>query len=57
MSAVEDLRERTFTWDDPTAGASVAREMSGLDYMRAIAEGRVPQLLIAHGSTGCVILR
>jgi uncharacterized protein (TIGR00369 family) len=48
MSAIEDLRERTFTWEDPLAGAGAAMQMSGLEYMRAIADGTLPQPPIAR---------
>jgi uncharacterized protein (TIGR00369 family) len=35
-------RRREVTWEDPGAGAALARQMSGLDYLRGIAEGRIP---------------
>lgn len=35
-------RSRTFTWSDPAVGARAAQAMSGLDYLRAMADGRVP---------------
>lgn len=35
-------RSRTFTWDDPLTGAGAARNMSGLDYLRAMARGEYP---------------
>jgi uncharacterized protein (TIGR00369 family) len=35
-------RQRTITWQDPLIGAALARGLSGLDYLRAIAEGRIP---------------
>ena len=34
--------ERTYRWADPTDIAKAAEGLSGLDLMRAIAEGRVP---------------
>ena len=37
-----DGRTRTVAWDDPAAGAEAAEEMSGLDYLRAIARGELP---------------
>jgi uncharacterized protein (TIGR00369 family) len=41
-------RTRTFTWDDPLAGARAARELSGLDYLRAMARGELPGPPIAR---------
>ena len=35
------------TWDDPLVGAALAREMSGLDYLRAVADGRIARPPIA----------
>jgi uncharacterized protein (TIGR00369 family) len=40
-------RSRIVTWEDPTIGARLAHELSGLDYVRAIAEGRIPAPPIA----------
>lgn len=40
-------RRRVITWDDPLVGAALAREMSGLDYLRAVASGRIPRPPIA----------
>ncbi len=37
-----DGRTRKVTWEDPTAGAGAATEMSGLEYLRAIARGELP---------------
>jgi uncharacterized protein (TIGR00369 family) len=37
-----DGRTRTIAWDDPSAGARAAAEMSGLEYLRAIARGELP---------------
>ena len=37
-----DGRTRTVTWEDPAAGLGPAAEMSGLDYLRAIARGELP---------------
>ena len=36
-------RERLVHWHDPVATFESVREMSGLDYMRAVVEGRVAQ--------------
>jgi uncharacterized protein (TIGR00369 family) len=41
------LRRREVTWEDPMAGAALALDLSGLDYLRAIAEGRIPPPPIA----------
>jgi uncharacterized protein (TIGR00369 family) len=42
------IRERTVRWDDPLLGASAARGMSGLEYLRAMIAGRFPPPPIAH---------
>jgi uncharacterized protein (TIGR00369 family) len=34
-------RRRDVTWEDPLAGAALALDLSGLDYLRAIAAGRI----------------
>ena len=39
------VRHRTVTWTDPLVGAALARDLSGLEYLRAIAEGRAPKAL------------
>ncbi|GEM44446.1 PaaI family thioesterase [Deinococcus cellulosilyticus] len=36
------MRERTFNWDDPQALASAVRQVSGLDFLRGISEGKFP---------------
>lgn len=35
-------RERTTSWDDPTALARAGSQMSGLDYLRAMQTGALP---------------
>lgn len=40
-------RSRTITWDDPVAAAASRLELSGLDHLRAIRDGRVPPPPIA----------
>jgi uncharacterized protein (TIGR00369 family) len=35
-------RQRHVTWQDPLVGAALARDLSGLDYLRGIAAGRIP---------------
>ncbi|MGW4064990.1 PaaI family thioesterase [Amycolatopsis sp. NPDC004747] len=43
MTDVEaQVRSKTITWQDPLESARLGATMSGLEYMRAIAEGRVP---------------
>jgi uncharacterized protein (TIGR00369 family) len=46
-SVAAPARQRVVTWEDPLVGAGRARELSGLDYLRAIAEGRIPPAPIA----------
>jgi uncharacterized protein (TIGR00369 family) len=36
-------RSRTITWEDPVDTFAAASEMSGLEFLRAIGEGRLPQ--------------
>jgi uncharacterized protein (TIGR00369 family) len=40
-------RQRTVTWQDPLVGAALARGLSGLEYLRAIADERIPGAPIA----------
>jgi uncharacterized protein (TIGR00369 family) len=40
-------RHRSVSWEDPLVGAALARNLSGLDYLRAIADGRIPPPPIA----------
>ena len=35
-------RTRTFTWEDPAAGLEAARTLTGVEWLRAMAEGRAP---------------
>ena len=35
------MRRREVSWEDPIVGAAQALDMSGLDYLRAIADGRI----------------
>lgn len=46
-SVAAPVRHRVVTWEDPLVGAAQARDLSGLDYLRAIAEGRIPTAPIA----------
>jgi uncharacterized protein (TIGR00369 family) len=41
------MRRREVTWEDPMVSAALALDLSGLDYLRAIAEGRIPRPPIA----------
>jgi uncharacterized protein (TIGR00369 family) len=41
------LRRREVSWEDPLVGAALALDLSGLDYLRAIAEERIPRPPIA----------
>ena len=41
------VRSKTITWQDPLETARLGATMSGLEYMRAIAGGRVPPAPIA----------
>ncbi|MDO9063201.1 MAG: PaaI family thioesterase [Microbacterium sp.] len=38
------MPERTYSWEDPAVLAVASREMSGLDFLTALAEGRLPPL-------------
>jgi uncharacterized protein (TIGR00369 family) len=40
-------RRREVTWQDPLVGAALALEMSGLDYLRAMADGRIARPPVA----------
>jgi len=55
MSSVSTkARTRTITWDDPMAAIANGAGMSGLDFIRAIFEGRLPRPPITEtmGFTG-----
>jgi uncharacterized protein (TIGR00369 family) len=41
-------RSRTITWEDPVESFGAAAGMSGLEYLQAISEGRVPRPPIAE---------
>lgn len=36
-------RTRTITWDDPLIGAGAGRSMSGMDYLQAMLDGKLPR--------------
>ena len=43
VSSVKKLmRRREVSWEDPMVGAALALDLSGPDYLRAIAERREP---------------
>src|SRR5258708_6454497 len=42
-----EARTRTVTWEDPAPGLAAAVAMSGLEYIRAIFDGRLPPPPIA----------
>jgi uncharacterized protein (TIGR00369 family) len=44
----EPKRSRTFTWEDPLIGAAAATELSGLDYLQAMANGALPAPPLLH---------
>jgi hypothetical protein len=46
-SVASPVRHRNVTWQDPLIGAALARGLSGLEYLLAIAEGRIPPPPIA----------
>jgi uncharacterized protein (TIGR00369 family) len=35
------MRRREVSWEDPMIGAALALDLTGLDYLRAIADGRI----------------
>ena len=44
----DEIRERTFRWDDPMKGAKEALTMAGLDYFQAMNDGRLPMPPLLH---------
>jgi len=42
MPGTEGDRSRTYAWFDPMASFAEGAAMSGLDYLRAMAEGKIP---------------
>jgi uncharacterized protein (TIGR00369 family) len=48
VSAVEQLRSRSFSWEDPAATAAAAAGLSGLQTMRAIVDGTLAPPPIAR---------
>ena len=47
MTKPTATRSRTITWEDPVAAAEQRLDLSGLDHLNAIREGRVPPPPIA----------
>lgn len=45
--ATAPARTRTVTWEDPLASARAAASLSGIEYLRAIAQGKLPPPPIA----------
>ncbi|HEY3195074.1 MAG TPA: PaaI family thioesterase [Candidatus Dormibacteraeota bacterium] len=47
-------RTRTVSWEDPARGLAMAAEMSGLEFIRAMFDGRVPPppITVTMGFTG-----
>lgn len=41
-------RERTFQWENPLEGARQALQMSGLDYLQAMGDGKIPFPPLLH---------
>ena len=48
MTSAAANRSRTHTWEDPLASAQAARGLAGLDFLRKIIAGELPQPPIAH---------
>jgi len=48
VSAVGQLRTRSFSWEDPAAAAADGAGLSGLAYMSAIVDGTLPPPPIAR---------
>ncbi|MFO0557574.1 MAG: PaaI family thioesterase [Polyangiales bacterium] len=46
-SAQPRSRERTFAWEDPRAAAQAGHALTGLEYLRSIVTGALPQPPIA----------
>ena len=41
-------RERTFQWSNPLEGASQGKQLSGIDYLTAMKEGKIPLPPLLH---------
>jgi len=42
VSAAEQLRTRSFSWEDPAATAAAGLSRAGIDYLREIVDGELP---------------
>ena len=42
-----DIRSRTITWEDPAPTAAAGRQLSGLEFLRAVSSGKLPAPPIA----------
>jgi uncharacterized protein (TIGR00369 family) len=42
------VRERTYSWDDPSIAAAAARQQDGLEFLRNLLRGALPTPPIAH---------
>ena len=41
-------RTRTITWDDPLVSANIGRTMSGMEYLQAMLDGKIPRPPISY---------
>jgi hypothetical protein len=48
VSTVQDMRTRTFSWEDPAEVLVAGSRLSGLQYLQAIAGGELPPPPIAQ---------
>lgn len=48
MAETEGARRRTVSWEDPAAARKAGAEMSGIELLRAICDGRLPLPPIAE---------
>jgi uncharacterized protein (TIGR00369 family) len=46
--SAQDERTRTYTWHDPMASFAEGATLSGVDYLRAMADGKIPVPPIAE---------
>jgi uncharacterized protein (TIGR00369 family) len=58
-SVAAPVRRRDVTWEDPLVSAALARDLSGLEYLLAIAEGRIarPPIAVLLGMSILVVER
>ena len=48
MAAESEARTRTYTWEDPLASFAEGATLSGVEYLRAMADGKIPPPPITH---------